>query len=348
MYRLAAVSLVVTTLVTVAAAQEPPAIAKHTRWVTDLAFSGDGTLLATVGGESLQYRPGDVKLWDPKTGALTASLEGGHDTNVWSAALSADGKTLVTAGYNGKVIVWDVAEKKARATLDRHKKWCRAVAISPDGSKFATGGEDEEVVIWETAGAKEIKALKAHEKATVYGLAFAADNNTLATCATDKLAKIWDVNAGMEKAKMEHGDAVWAVAWSKDGNLLATCGADRKIKLWNNAGADQGTLEGHKDWVSDVAISPDMTLVASSSHDRTVKLWSVAEKKEVASLGPYKSTVWAVAFSPDGTLLATGSHNDSIKIWNIASKMEVFPAPAAPAAAAAAAKAEGAKAEEKK
>jgi WD40 repeat protein len=173
MHRLFAVSLVVTALVTAAAAQEPPAIAKHTRWVTDLAFNGDGTVLATVGGESLQYRPGDVKLWDPKTGALTASLEGGHDTNVWSAALSADGKTLITAGYNGKVIVWDVAEKKARATLDRHKKWCRAVAISPDGSKFATGGEDEEVVIWETAGSKEIKALKAHEKATVYGLAFA-------------------------------------------------------------------------------------------------------------------------------------------------------------------------------
>jgi hypothetical protein len=57
MYRLAAVSLVVTTLVTVAAAQEPPAIAKHTRWVTDLAFSGDGTLLATVAVRACSTAP---------------------------------------------------------------------------------------------------------------------------------------------------------------------------------------------------------------------------------------------------------------------------------------------------
>ena len=45
-----------------ASAQEVSAIAKHTRWVTSLAFSNDGAMLASAGGESLQYRPGDVKL----------------------------------------------------------------------------------------------------------------------------------------------------------------------------------------------------------------------------------------------------------------------------------------------
>src|SRR5687768_15122835 len=110
MHRFLILSLPMAVLAGRAAAQQPPAIAKHTRWVTDLAFSGDGAILATVGGESLQYRPGDVKLWDPKAGALTASLEGGHDTNVWATAISADGKTLITTGYNGKIVVWNVAE----------------------------------------------------------------------------------------------------------------------------------------------------------------------------------------------------------------------------------------------
>ena len=84
-----------------AAAQEVPAIAKHTRWVTSLAFSNDGAILASAGGESLQYRPGDVKLWDPKTGGLIASLEGGHPTNVWSVAISTDAKLILTTGYDG-------------------------------------------------------------------------------------------------------------------------------------------------------------------------------------------------------------------------------------------------------
>ncbi len=38
---------------TSASGQEAPAIAKHTRWVTSLAFSSDGAMLASAGGESL-------------------------------------------------------------------------------------------------------------------------------------------------------------------------------------------------------------------------------------------------------------------------------------------------------
>src|SRR5690348_15915420 len=69
----------------------------HTRWVAACAFSPDGKTLATVGGESLLYRPGDVDLWDPATGTLKAALAG-HETSVWSLAFSADGKQLATGG----------------------------------------------------------------------------------------------------------------------------------------------------------------------------------------------------------------------------------------------------------
>lgn len=310
-----------------ASAQEAAPIAKHNRWVTNLAFSQDGQTLATVGGESLQYRPGDVKLWNAKTGALAASLDGGHPTNVWSAALSSDGKTLYSSGYDGKVVVWDVAAKKATVTLDKHKGWVRTIALSPDGKKLATGGEDGSVVLWDVAGPKEEKTIKAHE-AAVYALAFSPDGATLASVSTDKTGKLWNLADGAEKGKLEgHDDAVWAVAWSKDGASLATAGADRKVRVRDAAGKEQFVLEGHKDWISGLAFSPDGALLASSSLDRTVKLWDVKEKKEKAALGPLKSTVWCVAFSPDGSLLAAGSH-EGVKLWKSADQSELFPAPA--------------------
>src|SRR5262249_25713759 len=145
-------------------------------------FAPQGDVLASVGGESLQYRPGDVKLWNYKTGALEASLDNGHPTNVWSVAWSADAKTLVTTGYDGKVVVWNVAEKKPTATLTNHKGWCRAVAFTANGSHFATGGEDGTVIVWEAGGPKDIKTFKAHESA-VYGLTFSPDGSTLATAS---------------------------------------------------------------------------------------------------------------------------------------------------------------------
>jgi WD40 repeat protein len=323
-WSLAAASAVL--LTNVAIAEDATTLAKQNRWVTSAVFMNGGSKLATGGGESLLYRSGDVKIWDVKSGTQLASFEG-QPTIVWSIAASPDGKALITTGYDGKIIVWNVAEKKPAQTIEK-KGWIRRAALSPDGTNFAAAMEDGSVVLFETEGPKETKTFKAHE-AAVYDVAFSPDGATLATCSTDKTAKLWDWKAEMpaEKAKLEgHSDAVWAVAWSKDGSL-ATGGADRKIKLWSSEGKEEATLEGHKDWISDVAFSPDGNTLASSSHDRTARLWDVKEKKETASLGPHTGTCWCVAFSPDASLLAVGTHNSGVRLWNLANKTELFPAP---------------------
>jgi WD40 repeat protein len=307
--------------------EDVPTLAKQNRWVTSAVFINDGSQLATGGGESLLYRAGDVKIWDVKSGGQVARLEG-QPTIVWSLAASPDGKTLITSGYDGKIVVWNVPDKKPQQTIEK-KGWIRRIGLSPDGKTFAAAMEDGSVILFETEGAKELKSFKAHE-AAVYDVGFSTDGATLATCSTDKLAKLWDWKAEMpaEKAKLEgHGDAVWAVAWSKDGSL-ATASADRKIKLWNAEGKEEATLDGHKDWVSDICFSPNGNALASASHDRTARLWDVKEKKETASLGPHSSTCWSVTFSPDGSLLAVGTHNAGVRLWNLTSKAEVFPAPA--------------------
>jgi WD40 repeat protein len=150
-------------------ADEEPAIAKHENWVTSIAWHG--STMATGGGQSLQFRPGEVKLWNADTGEHVADYEGAT-SNVWSVAISPCGQYLVGSGYDGKIWVWDVESKELKQTLEKHKGWVRTIAFSPDGSQLTSGGEDGMVVVWNSGSWEEERSFTAHE-AAVYQLVFA-------------------------------------------------------------------------------------------------------------------------------------------------------------------------------
>ena len=180
-----------------------------------VAFSPDGRLLATAGGD------GTARLWDPATGECLRTLTG-HDGWVLGVAFSPDGRLLATAGDDGTARLWDPATGERLRTLTGHTDAVWGVAFSPDGRLLATAGDDGTARLWDPATGEHRRTLTGHGGG-VCGVAFSPDGRLLATAERRRDGAA--VGPGHRRAPAHpHRPGGWVngVAFSPDGRLLAT------------------------------------------------------------------------------------------------------------------------------
>jgi WD40 repeat protein len=103
----------------------------HKDWVTGLAFSPDGTKLASVSwNERVQGAKSEGVLWDLSTGKQVFVFPGASN----AVAFSPDGRmlaTLVDDHYQWTVCFWDVATGGKLRTLKHSKLSIMYMAFSP-------------------------------------------------------------------------------------------------------------------------------------------------------------------------------------------------------------------------
>jgi|GEM_PF-3050017 len=158
----------------------------HPRPIGALAFSPDGTWLASGGADGL------IKVWHWQKQRALATLRG-HQGRVTVLRFSPDSKLLASGSADGTVRLWDVARQAARATLQGHSGPIHAVAFTPDGYTLATASAEPVVRLWTVSDGQLVAELQCPEAGAqgVAGLVFASDGSVLAARAVTGSIRLW-------------------------------------------------------------------------------------------------------------------------------------------------------------
>jgi RNA polymerase sigma factor (sigma-70 family) len=305
------------------------ATGKELYTVTGPPGEGIRSFAFTPRGDKLVLGAGrDLVLWDLAADKADSVLKG-HTGSALALAFSADGKYLVSGGFDQTVRRWEwQAAKPVGEVLGKHENYVTAVAISADGSRVASSGYDPRVRVWDAANAKEIFQLQPWKEklgVTVAMKVFLSPDGKELWAGGHSPIGRWKVDTG-ERLPTPAG---WfgLPALTADGKWLAV-GVDR-VRLWDVAAGKVVTdFAGHDLLPAAGALSPDGSLAVTASKERAMHLWDARTGKLLRTLtGPEGGPVWLL-FAADGrTLFAAGCDGSGRAIgrWDVATGKALAP-----------------------
>lgn len=244
----------------------------HRNVTLSLAFSPDGTLLASANADQ------SARLWNVKTGQCEHVLEG-HTHRVRDVCFAAHGRQVATASYDGTVRVWETATGQLIAKLSGNAGEVNGVSWSPDGKLLAACGllgkeaKEHSIQFFHTDEAFRRGTQFSGARSIVTSLAFLPGSAELLLTRGPEASgecAILNVASGVERVRFKsHNNTVYHGVLSPDGMLAATTGGD----------------------------------------DSETYLWNTRDGTVVKRLAAKSRSVWVAGWSPNGDAIAWG--NDS-------------------------------------
>ena len=236
--------------------------------------------------------------------------------DVTLAALSRDGRLILTASDNRTVRVWDAATGQPVAPPLVHRDRLRHVGFSADGGYVLTTSADQTARVWDARTGKPVTAWLGH-RAPLWPAVMDPLGRYVVTAEAADTVVIRDAATGAA-VRLPHGGQVRDVCFSRDARWLATAAGDAGARVWDLATGRPVTPPlRHETAVNRVALSPDGTGIVTIC-DAAARMWETASGRALTPGMGRGLQISHAAFSPDGQRVLTVCGNSRVRVWDTA------------------------------
>lgn len=196
-----------------------------------------------------------------------------------------DGNTLLTAGEDGQIVVWNsrTLARLETLTADQARESIRSLAVSPDGKYVAAGTNSGIVQIWnwnqrQMIHSHRVAAELQRPDAGIESITFLADNRRFIAATRNSGVAIWNIETGECVQQLEQ----------------------RLPKLR-----------------SGILSQDESHFIGGSEHGRIVT-WNLKTGVTSEMVLPNTSVVRSLASNADGTIVLSGDWNGRVQVRHCA------------------------------
>jgi WD40 repeat protein len=252
----------------------------HKIWVTGLAYSPDGSLLASTCGSSNDHafaNDHSIHLWDAEAGTLLKRLPRPPHLGVRPLTFDPTGRRLASGDDGGTLILSDVGSGKIVRRENLAASPIRAAVFTNGGNQLIVGQLGGTVTLFDLQGTGSTRRTELPEGCVCFAVDLGEKHLFIGDSRGGLCALALPDLTVVHQLPNAHDGETLCLGRSPDGRLLATSGTDRRVVLRDPQSLKPWfTFPTWTGLVKDLAFDASGRWLALAGADSDVALWDLA------------------------------------------------------------------------